>query len=247
MLANNETGVIQPIRDVVEIAAGRGIRVHVDAVQAAGRIPIDLVGLGVDFLTLSAHKLGGPQGVGALIVRDGVPPPALIKGGAQEARLRAGTENVAGIAGFGLAAELAAADLSFADRIGALRDRMEAEILALSPDTEIFGAGALRLANTSCLTMPGVGNETQLIAFDLAGIAVSSGSACSSGKVGPSHVLAAIGVPEDRARTAIRVSFGWASAKSDADRFTAVYDDVLQRSRARRTAGQPARSTAGSG
>ncbi len=247
MLANNETGVIQPVREVARMAAERGILLHVDAVQAAGKIPIDFTDLGADFLSLSAHKLGGPQGVGALIVRPGLEPTAVLKGGAQEDRRRAGTENVAGIAGFGLAAELALADAGFKERVGLLRDRMEAEILALSPETRIFGRSSPRLPNTSCLTMPGVSHETQLIAFDLAGIAVSSGSACSSGKVGPSHVLAAMGVPDAEAGTAIRVSFGWASVEGDTERFIKAYRELFERRRARRRADETPAAAAGYG
>lgn len=238
--ANNETGVIQPIREVAKIAADRDVLLHVDAVQAAGKIPFDFSEIGADFLSLSAHKLGGPQGIGALIARPGIEPAALLQGGTQEHRLRAGTENAAGITGFGLAAELALSDVAFAERVGLLRDQIEAEIMAISPETRIFGKIAPRLPNTSCLTMPGVSHETQLIAFDLAGIAVSSGSACSSGKVGPSHVLAAMGVPDEEAGQAIRVSFGWASSKTDAERFIKVYNDVFQRSRARQRADEPA-------
>ena len=237
MLANNETGVIQPIDEISRIAKAHDALLHVDAVQAAGKMTIGLAGLGADFLTLSAHKLGGPQGVGALIIRPGLEPSVLLKGGAQENRFRAGTENVAGIAGFGLAAELALSDTSFGDKVGQLRDQMEKEILATSPGTQIFGAEAPRLPNTSCLTMPGVSHETQLIAFDLAGIAVSSGSACSSGKVGPSHVLAAMGVPESDAATAIRVSFGWASSTAEVSRFVEAYHNILERRRARQRAG----------
>lgn len=233
MLANNETGVIQPIREISRIAKAGETLLHVDAVQAAGKIMISLEGLGADFLTLSAHKLGGPQGVGALIIREGLEPSALLKGGAQEQRFRAGTENVAGIAGFGLAADLALTDTSFGEKVGRLRDHLEKGVLAISPDTQVFGTKAPRLPNTSCLTMPGVSHETQLIAFDLAGIAVSSGSACSSGKVGPSHVLAAMNIPERDAATAIRVSFGWASSKTDAARFVEAYHDTYRRSRAR--------------
>ncbi len=247
MLANNETGVIQPIREITRIAGDRGILVHVDAVQAAGKIPIGFSDLGADFLSLSAHKLGGPQGVGALIVRLGLEPSAVLKGGAQEHRRRAGTENVAGIAGFGLAAELALSDTDFNERVGLLRDWMEAEILAISPETQVFGKRAPRLPNTSCLTMPGVSYETQLIAFDLAGIAVSSGSACSSGKVGPSHVLAAMGVPDGEAETAIRVSLGWASSRDDAERFIKAYRELFERRRARRSIDEMPNAAAGYG
>lgn len=233
MLANNETGVIQPIQAVADLAAEHGLRLHVDAVQAAGKIPIDFLGLGADFMTLSAHKLGGPQGVGALITRPDIEPPALLKGGAQEQRHRAGTENVAGIAGFGLACERAVSDTDFSTRVGVLRDMIEASVKKTTPECRVFGQAVARLPNTSCLTMPGIGHETQLIAFDLAGVAVSSGSACSSGKVGPSHVLAAMGVPDAEADSAIRVSFGWASTETDAENFLKVYNDLLKRRRAR--------------
>jgi cysteine desulfurase len=233
MLANNETGVIQPIRAVVACARRHGAIVHCDAVQAAGKIAVDVDALGVDFITLSAHKLGGPQGVGALVLGPGVEPRALHHGGAQERRWRPGTENLPGIVGFGRACELAAADGDWRQRVGALRDRLEAAIAAIAPQAQVFGAEAPRLANTSCLTMPGVANQTQLIDLDLAGIAVSAGSACSSGKVGPSHVLAAMGVPADEAQTAIRVSLGWASTGSDVERFVAAWGRLYERTRAR--------------
>jgi len=237
MLANNETGVVQPVAEVAELAHRHGALVHCDAVQAAGKLAIELAALGVDLLTLSAHKLGGPQGVGALVLGDGTEPAALLRGGGQERRWRPGTENLPGIAGFGRAAELALEDRDWRARVGALRDRLEAEILAIAPAARVYGRGAERLANTSCLTMPGVGNQTQLIAFDLAGIAVSTGSACSSGKVGPSHVLAAMGVDPAEAATAIRVSLGWASTALDVDSFVAAWTRL--RARTRRSA-QPA-------
>jgi cysteine desulfurase len=233
MLANNETGVIQPIREVVECAHRRGALVHCDAVQAVGKIPIDFSGLRVDLMTLSAHKLGGPPGVGALVLAPEIEPTPLHHGGAQERRWRPGTENLPGIVGFGRACELAAADAGWQRRVGALRDRLEAAVAAIAPDARVLGAGAPRLANTSCLTMPGVGNQLQLIDFDLAGIAVSAGSACSSGKVGPSHALAAMGVAAEEAQTAIRVSLGWASTEDDVDRFVAAWGRLYQRTRAR--------------
>ncbi|MGI9435103.1 MAG: cysteine desulfurase family protein [Geminicoccaceae bacterium] len=242
MLANNETGVLQPIADIAARAVARGILLHVDAIQACGKQPVDMGELGADFLSLSAHKFGGPQGIGALITRPGLEPRALIKGGAQEHRRRAGTENVAAIAGFGLAAELAATDTTFSERVQRLRDRMEAGIRAIAPAVRIFGEDAPRLPNTSCLTMPGVSHETQLIAFDLKGIAVSSGAACSSGKVGPSLVLAAMGVPDQEAGTAIRVSFGWDSEPSDVDRFLEAFADLFNRQRSRREAELVART-----
>jgi cysteine desulfurase len=233
MLANNETGVIQPIDEVAARARRYGALVHCDAVQAAGKIPIDLNELGVDLMTLSPHKLGGPQGVGALVLGPGVEPAALHHGGAQERRWRPGTENLPGIVGFGRACELAAADTDWPQRVGALRDRLETEILALAPEARILGTGARRVANTSCITMPGVSNQVQLIDLDLAGVAVSAGSACSSGKVGPSHVLAAMGVAAAPAQTAIRVSLGWASTAADVDRFVAAWGRLFRRTRVR--------------
>jgi cysteine desulfurase len=236
MLANNETGVVQPVRHAAELARRHGVRVHCDAVQAAGKLPIDVAELGIDFLTLSAHKLGGPPGVGALVVGPEIEPVALLRGGGQEGRWRAGTENLPGIAGFGRACELTMADVGWADRVRQLRDRVEAQIAALAPQTRVFGREVERLPNTSCLTMPGVGNQTQLIDFDLAGIAVSAGSACSSGKVGPSHVLAAMGVEPEHAQSAIRVSLGWASTAQDVDRFVAVWSALDARTRGRAAA-----------
>jgi cysteine desulfurase len=211
------------VTEAAALARRHGARLHCDAVQGPGKLPVDLAALGVDLLTISAHKLGGPQGVGALVLAEGMSLPALLRGGAQERRLRAGTENVAGIVGFGRAAELALADAGLGSRVQALRDRLEADILAAVPAARIFGRDAARLPNTSCLAMPGVSNQTQLIAFDLAGIAVSTGSACSSGKVGPSHVLAAMGAPPDLAACAIRVSLGWASTDADVDRLVATW------------------------
>jgi cysteine desulfurase len=233
MLANNETGVVQPVREVVACARRQGALMHCDAVQAAGKISVDVKDLGADFVTLSAHKLGGPPGVGALVLGPGVEPAALHHGGAQERRWRPGTENLAGIVGFARACEIAAADTGWQQRVGALRDRLEAGIAAIAPQARVLGAGAPRLANTSCLTMPGVGNQTQLIDLDLAGIAVSAGSACSSGKVGPSHVLAAMGVEAAEAQTAIRVSLGWASTAADVDRFVAAWGRLYERTRTR--------------
>jgi cysteine desulfurase len=230
MLANNETGGVQPVREAVECARRHGALVHCDAVQAAGKIPIAISELGADFVTLSAHKLGGPQGVGALLIGPAIEPVALHHGGAQERRWRPGTENLPGIVGFGRACEFAAADTGWQQRVGALRDRLEAGI---APQARVLGAGAPRLANTSCLTMPGVSNQIQLIDFDLAGISVSAGSACSSGKVGPSHVLAAMGVEAGEAQTAIRVSLGWASTAADVDRFVAAWGRLYERTRAR--------------
>jgi cysteine desulfurase len=231
MLANNETGVIQPVREAAELARRHSARVHCDAVQAGGKLALDMAALGVDFLTLSAHKFGGPQGVGALVVRDGLEPDALLRGGGQERRWRPGTENLAGIVGFGRACELAMADADWRERTAALRDHLEAHVAARAPAARVFGRSTERLPNTSCLTMPGVSNQTQLIEFDLAGIAVSTGSACSSGKVGPSHVLAAMGVDPDEAASAIRISLGWASTPEDVDRFVEAWGRLYARTR----------------
>ncbi len=237
MAANNETGVIQPVRDAAALAREAGVRLHVDAVQAAGKIPIDFFELGADTLSLSAHKMGGPQGVGALVLGPDVEPNCLLKGGAQERRLRAGTENLPGIVGFGEAARLAIEDADFAERVGRLRDRLEAGIRDLMPECRVFGEKAPRLANTSCLALPGLfSRETLLIALDLAGVAVSSGSACSSGKAGSSHVLAAMGAPDDEADGAIRASLGWNSTETDVDRMIEVCRELLSRHRLRRSA-----------
>ncbi|MEO3430732.1 cysteine desulfurase family protein [Pelagibius sp. CAU 1746] len=232
MLANNETGVIQPIEQVVTLARAAGAWVHCDAVQAAGKIPLDMTALGVDLLTLSAHKLGGPPGVGALLVSPEQPLRALQRGGGQERRRRAGTENLAGIAGFGAAAESALEDLPGLQRLGELRDYFEREIKMLASELKVFGGGAPRLPNTSCVALAGLAAETQIMALDLAGVAVSSGAACSSGKVQPSHVLTAMGASPQEAGSAIRVSLGWASVPQDVERLLSAWGELYRRSRA---------------
>ena len=225
MFANNETGVLQPIADVVRLARRTGAFVHCDAVQAAGKERLDLHGLGVDYLSLSAHKLGGPTGVGALVVRSGAPFASDRRGGGQEANRRAGTENVAGIAGFGAAASAAGEGLM----VEGLRDRLERSLLAIAPAARVFGAGARRLGNTTCISMPGVKAETQVMALDLAGLCVSAGAACSSGKVQRSPVLAAMGVENAVAETAIRISFGWNTHSDDIERLIAAWRDLYIR------------------
>ena len=217
MLANNETGVIGPVAAAAEIAHAHGALLHCDAVQAAGRIAIDMASLDADLLTLSAHKMGGPQGAGALVARGGVTVVARQRGGGQERGFRAGTENVAAIAGFGAACDLARDDIADQSRLAGWRDDLEERIVACAPNAKVFGAGAGRVGNTSCFTMPGVASETQVMALDLAGIAVSAGAACSSGKVGVSHVLKAMGAAEVEASSAIRVSLGWQSHAGDID------------------------------
>lgn len=225
MVANNETGVLQPVGEVARIARAAGALVHCDAVQAAGKAPVDLHGLGVDYLSLSAHKFGGPTGSGALAVRAGAPLVPDRRGGGQESNRRAGTENVAGIAGFGAAAEAAKGGLAVED----LRDRFEASVLALAPEARLFGAAVPRLGNTSCLAMPGVKAETQVMAFDLAGVGVGAGAACSSGKVQRSTVLDAMGVPPAEAESAVRVSLGWNSSGDDIERLIAAWRDLYIR------------------
>jgi cysteine desulfurase len=226
MLANNETGVIQPVAEAARIVHAAGALLHVDAVQAAGRVPIDIGALGADLMTLSAHKIGGPKGVGALIRanEDIHFPEPLIRGGGQERGLRAGTENVAGIAAFGVAASAARTGLvGEVSHMLALRNALEEGLRAISPQAVIFGAGAERLANTTLFALDGVKAETAIIAFDLEGLAVSSGAACSSGKVQPSHVLAAMGVSAPLARGGIRVSLGWTTTEADIEKFLGAW------------------------
>src|SRR5262249_7192747 len=220
LLANNETGVVQPIAEIAAAAHDAGALLHVDAVQGAGKIACDIRALGADLMTVSAHKFGGPKGVGALIKCDEdlhLADP-MIRGGGQERGARAGTENVSGIAGFGAAAAAAAASFAAEQaRVAALRDRLEAGLRAISTDAVIFGAAAERLPNTTLFAVPGVKAETALIALDLDGVAVSSGSACSSGKVAASPWLAGIGVEPALAAGAIRVSLCSSTTGEDAD------------------------------
>lgn len=218
-LANNETGVIQPVAATAAFARAHGLFLHCDAVQAAGRIGIDFAELGADTLSLSSHKIGGPKGAGALVIRDGVSLPVFLPGGGQERRRRGGTENVAAIAGFGAAAELAARDLERTGQIEVLRDGLETAVLELTPEAIILGVDAPRLANTSCIAWPGKLAETLVIRLDLAGIAVSAGSACSSGKVGQSHVLTALGLMPDIAGSAVRISLGPETRAGDCNAF----------------------------
>ena len=219
MAANNETGAVQPVPEAAAIVHEAGGLLHVDAIQAFGKIPFNLSTLGADLVSLSAHKVGGPKGVGAVVTADGVTGlEPLLRGGGQERGRRAGTEDVAGVAGFGAAAKAAIAAMA-ADvrRIEGLRNRLEAG-LCEHPEVTVFSVDIQRLPNTILFTAPGLKAETAVIGFDLEGVAVSSGSACSSGKVQPSHVLQAMGVSSEQAQGAVRLSLGWSTSDGDVDR-----------------------------
>lgn len=228
MLVNNETGVIQPVAEISKIAKSVGALVHCDAVQGYGRLSFTRESLGVDFLTLSSHKIGGPQGVGALIMAAGLTLPKLLEGGGQERRSRAGTENTAGIAGFGVAAAEAVADITKFQALEALRNKIETEILK-SPRVKIYGANAPRVANTICCTIDGVTSDTLLMAFDIEGIAISSGSACSSGTVKLSHVLKAMGMDGKNTAAALRISLGHTTTEQDVEQFIKVWNTLHAR------------------
>ncbi|MGD9739750.1 MAG: cysteine desulfurase family protein [Bauldia sp.] len=230
MAANNETGTLQPVARIAALAHEHGAAFHCDAAQAVGRVAVDINAIGADFLTFSSHKIGGPQGAGAIVAREeGTAPAPLILGGRQERGARAGTENVAAIVGFGAAAAEAAEDLATAPvRWRAFRGRVEA-FVAADPRVAILSEGADRLPQTVCLALRGVSAETLVIGLDLEGIAISSGAACSSGKVGPSHVLAAMGVAPELARSAIRLSFGWETDENDLDMFQSAWKRVTAR------------------
>ncbi|MFL5239616.1 MAG: cysteine desulfurase family protein [Rhizomicrobium sp.] len=218
MLANNETGALQPVAEVADIVHKAGGLLHVDAIQAFGKIPFELGMLRADVVTLSAHKIGGPKGVGAVVLAEGLQGlEPLLRGGGQELGRRAGTENVAGISAFGAAAKAAVTALrDDAARLEALRDSLE-DRLRQTPGMIVFSDRVPRLPNTTLFTAPGLKAETAVIGFDLAGIAVSSGSACSSGKVQPSHVLAAMGFGRELAQGAVRLSLGWSTSEADID------------------------------
>jgi len=218
MLANNETGAVQPVEEAAGVVHAAGGLLHVDAIQALGKIPIDINMINADMVTLSAHKIGGPKGVGALVLAEGILGfEPLLRGGGQERGHRAGTENVPGIAGFGAAAKAAVAALDAdAARLEILRNRLESG-LGQTPGAIIFTADAPRLPNTTLFAVPGLNAETAVIGFDLAGVAVSSGSACSSGKVQPSHVLEAMGYGPELAKGAVRLSLGWSTSEADID------------------------------
>lgn len=237
MAANNETGAVQPVAETAELVRAHGAILHVDAVQAAGKIPFDLGQSGAHMISLAAHKIGGPKGVGALVLSDDYSLKApLLAGGGQELRYRAGTENVSGIAGFGASTEVALNELEAFKTLAGLRDRLEQQVRELAPEAVFLAAGSDRLANTSCFAIRGLKSETLVIALDLAGIAVSAGSACSSGKVQHSHVLEAMGVAPDIATGAVRVSLGWASGDTGTDKFIAALGGIYRQLKQERAA-----------
>ncbi|MVA55732.1 cysteine desulfurase family protein [Agrobacterium vitis] len=229
MLANNETGVIQPVEAVGQLVHANGGLLLVDAVQAVGRIPVDIAALDADFLILSAHKLGGPKGAGAVVARgEALMPEPLVRGGGQEKGHRGGTENLAAIAGFGAAADYATKDLINRNlQIATLRDALETGMRSMAPDLVIHGAGETRIGNTSFFTLPGLKAETGQIAFDLEGVALSAGAACSSGKVGQSHVLTAMGL--DAGIGGLRLSLGPATTAEDIERVVSIFGKIAGR------------------
>ena len=232
MHANNEVGTIQPIAELARIAHARGALLHTDAVQSAAKIPIDTRALGVDLLSMSAHKFYGPKGAGALFIKRGARVAPILTGGKHERNRRAGTENVPAIAGFGAAAALAARKMEAEGaRLRAMRDRLEEQVLATVPGTAVNGAREPRVPNTTNLSVDGVEAESLLIALDLDGIAVSTGSACSSGTLEPSHVLRAMGLPTHRTQNSIRVSLGAGNTDAEVDEFLARLPQVVTKLR----------------
>jgi cysteine desulfurase len=230
MLANNETGVVEPVGEVVRIARERGALIHCDAVQAAGKIPVDVRALDVDTLAVSAHKIYGPKGVGALYVRSGTRLKSFVRGGSQERNRRAGTENVAGIVGLGRAAELAREDMGAESaRLSDLRDRLERKLLAI-PGAQRNG-DASRVPNTANLSFAGVEAESLVMALDLAGLAVSTGAACAAGAVEPSHVLRAMGLPLDRVQASLRFSLGRGTTAEQVDRAATLVAEAVDKQR----------------
>ncbi|GGD91275.1 MULTISPECIES: cysteine desulfurase family protein [Rhizobium] len=237
MLVNNETGIVQPVEAAAKIVHAHGGLLVVDAVQAAGRLALDINRIGADFMIVSSHKIGGPKGAGALIARgEALMPRPLIQGGGQERGHRSGTQNSLALIGFGAAAEAAAEELDARNAaIGALRERLEAGMRRAAADVMIHGEGGERVANTIFFTLPGLKAETGQIAFDLEGVALSAGSACSSGRLGESHVLTAMG--RDAKLGALRISLGFSTTEDDVDRVIAAFAKIACR---RRSAGEAA-------
>ncbi len=232
MFANNETGAIQPAAEVARIAHRHGAFFHCDAVQGPGKVAVDFRAIAADAMTISAHKIGGPMGVGALILRGGLALRPLIKGGGQERGLRGGTENFPGIVGFGAAAKLAAQDVGAASHMAQLRTSAAQRLCVLAPDATVFAQAAPLLPNTLCIAMPRVPSTTQVIALDLAGVMVSAGAACSAGKVTRSHVLDAMRVARETAECAIRISLGWSTSAADIDHLVEAWGALYARTRA---------------
>ena len=239
MQANNEVGTVQPIAELARIAHERGALMHTDAVQSAGKIPVDVKALGVDLLSMSAHKMGGPKGVGALWMRRGVRLVPVLTGGRHERSRRAGTENVAGISGFGVAAAVSARKMAAdAAALSALRDRLEREVIAAVPGTAVNGGESPRVPNTTNISFERVEAESLLIALDLAGVAVSTGSACSSGTLEPSHVLKAMGFPAHRTQNSIRFSLGQGNTEAEIERVVSVLPGIVEKLRSLSHRGQ---------
>jgi cysteine desulfurase len=232
MAANNETGVLFPVAEIARLAKAKGALMHCDATQAVGKVPVDAAAMGVDLLNLSAHKFHGPKGVGALFIRRGLRLRPFLVGGGQERGRRGGTENVPGIVGLGRAAALAAERLPAMDRVRALRDRLEAAVLAEVPEVRVEGAGAPRLPNTALLSFRGLEGEALLLKLNAAGWCVSTGSACATGQREPSHVLRAMGVPLDYARGTIRVSLGHPTTEKDVAGFLQILPRLVTELRA---------------
>ena len=233
MLVNNETGVIQPVAEAAKIVHAAGGLIHCDAIQALGKIEVSIIDLDVDYLSLSAHKIGGPHGMGAFYVRPGAPFRSVQTGGGQEFGRRAGTENVAGIAGFGAAVEAAVNDIARYQGLAPYRDRMEARLKTVAPTLQVHGGAAPRVAGVSCFGVEGLASETQIMGLDLAGFALSAGSACSSGKVKPSRVLTAMGLSDTAARSSVRASFGWNSAAGEFEALAEAWIKMAARARPR--------------
>ena len=231
MLVNNETGVIQPVAEAAEIVHAAGGLIHCDAIQALGKTVVSIIDLDVDYLSLSSHKIGGPQGVGAFYVKPGAPFRAVQTGGGQELGRRAGTENVAGIAGFGAAADAAINGVAQYRALALHRDRMETRLKTVAPTLHVHGGAAPRVAGVSCFGVEGLASETQIMGLDLAGFALSAGSACSSGKVKPSRVLTAMGLSDTAARSSVRASFGWNSAPSELEALAEAWIKMAARAR----------------
>lgn len=229
MTVNNETGIIQPIKDIAALVKNFDCVFYTDSAQAAGRIPIDFNAMGVDFMGLSAHKIGGPQGVGAIIMAKGTNPPALLHGGGQERNQRAGTENVAGIHGFGVAADIALNGLEDYKNLATYQTQIETTVKASCSDIVINGADAPRVANTTSLCLKNFDAQTFLMSLDLEGIAISTGSACSSGVVKASHVLKAMGHSDENAKSGLRISTGWATTQDDIDAFIKAWNKIIER------------------